>query len=244
MERTYKTQVSKQIGYLTIKNIKTMIRDYIQLIWLFGYPLLFMLMYRFAFEEGVFALMTPGLLIAGPTIIIMQLSEHFATEKESGTLQRLITTPVPRSAILLSGLCSQLVVGTIQILIFIILIFLFGGEIHPDANLFIIFFIPFLMTFSVLGFGLLLASIVKNASSAGGISWFIILPLQFLGGVVTHPPFLPFIPSALAVNSLRSLLTNGVLTIEIGLNMLYIVIWGVVLIFIGILLFRRKTAIL
>ena len=100
------------------------------------------------------------------------------------------------------------------------------------------------MTFSALGFGLLLASVVKNASSAGGISWFIILPLQFLGGVVTHPPFVPFLPSALAVNSLRSLLTDGILTLEIGLNMLYIFIWGIVVILIGNLLFRRKTAIL
>lgn len=236
---------AQRLWYLTIKNFKSMIRDKAQLIWLLGYPFIFVLLYRFAFEEGVFDLMVPAILIAGPTILIMQLATHFAEEKEFGTLQRLITTPASRSSILLSGLLAQLIVGVIQIIIFLLLIILFGAEINPDANLFLLFFIPFLVTFSSLGFGLFLASFVKNSSSAGGIAWFIILPLQFLGGVVTHPPFIGFLPTALAVDSLRSVMTDGILTFEVvGLRLIYLIIWGVVVSLIGLLLFQRKTAIL
>lgn len=233
-----------RLWYLTIKNLKSMIRDKAQLLWLLGYPLIFVLLYRFTFEEGVFDLMAPGILIAGPTILIMQLATHFAEEKEFGTLQRLVTTPVSRSTILLSGLLSQLIVGAIQIIIFMILELLLGVSLQNTAFISLLFFIPFLVTFSSLGFGLLLASVVKNASSAGGIAWFIILPLQFLGGVVTNPPFLPFLPTALAVDSLRSVM-DGIITFEaVGLNLIYIVIWGIGLSLLGILLFQRKTAIL
>ncbi|MFX1259260.1 MAG: ABC transporter permease [Promethearchaeota archaeon] len=245
-------KITLQIWYLTIKNFKSMIRDKAQLVWLIGYPLLFMVLYRFAFEEVVFALMAPGLLVAGPTIIISQLAQHFAEEKELGTLQRLDTTPVSRNTILISGLLSQLIIGVIQIALFLILIFVFtiGNPevIHPDANLFLMFFIPFLVTFSSLGFGLLLASFVKTGGSASGIAWFIILPLQFLGGVITYPAFLPFIPTGLAVDALRSVmsfeffgsLTSG----EVVLNMIYILIWGVAVSLLGMILFQRKTAIL
>ena len=233
-----------RLWYLTIKNLKSMIRDKAQILWLFGYPLIFVLLYKFTFEEGVFNLMAPGILIAGPTILIMQLATHFAEEKEFGTLQRLVTTPVSRSTILLSGLLSQLIVGAIQIIIFMILELLLGVSPQNTAFISLLFFIPFLVTFSSLGFGLLLASVVKNSGSAGGIAWFIILPLQFLGGVVTNPPFLPFLPTALAVDSLRSVM-NGIITFEaVGLKLIYIVIWGIGLSLLGILLFQRKTAIL
>ncbi|MHA1942588.1 MAG: ABC transporter permease, partial [Candidatus Hodarchaeales archaeon] len=228
-----------------IKNLKSMTRDRAQLLWLFGYPLIFVLLYRFAFEEGVFELMAPGVLIAGPTILIMQLSTHFAEEKEYGTLQRLVTTPASRSTILVSGLLSQLVVGAIQIVIFVIIELLLGAPVQNNAHITLLFFIPFLMTFTSLGFGLLLASVVKDPSSAGGIAWFIILPLQFLGGVVTNPPFLPFLPTALAVDSLKSVMVAGILTFEaVGLRLIYILIWGVVVSLLGMLLFQRKTAIL
>jgi ABC-2 type transport system permease protein len=221
-----------------------MIRDKAQLLWLFGYPLLFVLLYRFAFEEGVFEIMAPGLLVAGPTILIMQLATHFAEEKEFGTLQRLVTTPVSRTTILISGLLSHLVVGAIQIVIFMIIELLLGVTVQINL-IYLMFFIPFLVTFTSLGFGLLLASVVKNSSSAGGIAWFIILPLQFLGGVVTNPPFLPFLPTGLAVEALRSVVGGGILTFEaVGLKLIFVLIWGVLVSLLGILLFQRKTAIL
>ena len=176
--------------------------------------------------------------------MISQLAGHFAEEKESGTLQRLITTPVSRSSILLSGLFSQLIVAAIQILVMILLTFLFGVSIHPNANIFLLFFIPFLVAFTSLGFGLILASVVRTASSAGGLAWFIILPLQFLGGLLTAP-LVGYIPTTLAADAMRAVMTEGSLAFDIvGFNMILIVVWGIGLILLGIILFQRKTAIL
>ena len=236
---------TSRLWYLTIKNFKSMIRDRMQLVWLIGYPFLFMFLYKFATAEGVFEIMAPSLLILGPTVIISQLASHFSEEKELGTLQRLVTTPVSRSTILLSGLFSQLIIGAIQILILLLAVFLFGAEIHSDANIFLLFFIPFLVTFTSLGFGLLLASFVKTGGSAGALAWFVILPLQFLGGGFSDEPIVEFLPTGLAALALRSVWIDGIINFEtVGINLIYTFIWGVAVVIIGIILFQRKTAIL
>lgn len=247
MEQRLNPKTTSQLWYLTIKNFKSMIREVSQLIWIFGYPLIFMLLFRFAYGAEVYEFMAPGVAIIGPIVLISQLAGHFADEKESRTLQRLITTPVSRQSILLSGLFSQLIVAIIQILIMILLSLLFGAYYHREANLFLVFLIPFLVAFSSLGFGLLLASFVKTASSAGGLAWFIILPLQFLGGLLVSPDLvlLEFIPTSLALRAMTAVMIDGSVAFDpVGLNLLLITIWGIGLILLGIILFQRKTAIL
>jgi len=222
-----------------------MIRDKANLVWLLGYPILFIVLFRFAYGIAVFEIICAGLLITGPVVIISTLASHFAEEKELGAIQRLITTPVSRHTILLSGLFSQLVVGAIQIVIIIIFGALVGMNFHPDANIFLIFFIPFLITFTSLGFGLILASFIKTSSSAGGLAWFIILPLQFLGGAFVQEPLIDSLPTALAVNAMQSVMNLGSVSFDlVGVNLIFITLWAIGGIILGIILFQRKTAIL
>jgi ABC-2 type transport system permease protein len=248
MAKKVEPKMINQLWYLTVKNFKSMIREIRQLIWIFGYPLIFILLLRFGYGLEVYSIFAPGLIILGPIVLISQLAAHFAEEKESGTLQRLITTPVSRHTVLLSGLFSQLIVAAIQIIVMLLLTLLFGASFNPNANIFLLFFIPFLVAFTSLGFGLLLASFVNSASSAGGLAWFIILPLQFLGGLLTTPiplPFLDYIPTTLARKAMAAVMLNGSIAFNlVGLNLILIAIWGIGLIIIGILLFQRKAAIL
>ena len=244
MKREIEPKNLHQLLFLTLKNFKSMIREVSQLVWIFGYPLVFILLFRFGYGLEVFNIFAPGVIILAPIVLISQLAGHFAEEKESGTLQRLITTPVSRSLILLSGLFSQLIVAAIQIVVMLLLTLLFGVSINPNANIFLLFFIPFLVAFTSLGFGLILASVVRTASSAGGLAWFIILPLQFLGGLLTAP-LVGYIPTTLAADAMRAVMIDGSLAFDVvGLNMILIVVWGIGLILLGIILFQRKTAIL
>ena len=243
-ESTYQAKSSKQLMYLTVKNLKSMIREVSELVWIFGYPLLFVLLFAFGYGIEVFQIMGAGVIITGPTVIISQLAGHFAEEKESGTMQRLATTPVSRNIILISGLLSELVVGAIQIMIILLVTLLIGMKFPTDITLLLLFIIPILVTFTSLGFGLLLASIVKTASSAGGLAWFVILPLQFLGGTLLSDPLLEFLPTSLAVRALRSVLAGNIVFEVLALQLMFIVLWGIGLVLLGTLLFRRKTAIL
>ena len=240
-----KTQKPNRLWHLVVKNLKSMIRDKANLVWLIGYPILFIVLFRFAYGIEVFEIMGAGLLITGPVVIISTLASHFAEEKELGAIQRLITTPVSRHTILLSGLFSQLIVGAIQIVIIIIFGALVGMNFHPNANILLVFFIPFLITFTSLGFGLILASFIKTSGSAGGLAWFIILPLQFLGGAFVQEPLVDFLPTSLAVKAMRSVMTLGSVSFDlVGLNLIFITLWAIGGIILGIILFQRKTAIL
>jgi len=194
-----------------------------------------------------FDMMAPGFIIAGVTVCISQLALHFAEEKEIGTLERLSTTPVSRRNILLSGLLSQLIVITIQVILLIILLMLFGAYFVPGVNYLALILIPLLFSFTCLGLGLLLASFTKSQSSAGGLAWFIILPLQFLGGVFFEMdnPVSDYIPTSYAVHAMRLVMISGVTSWDaIGTDILVLLGFGIISTLLGIILFRRKTAIL
>ena len=194
-----------------------------------------------------FDIMAPGFIIAGVTVIITQLASHFAEEKETGTLKRLSTTPVARRSILLSGMVSQLVVITLQVTLLTILLMLFGAYFAPGVNIMLLILIPLLFSFTCLGLGLLLASFTKSQSSAGGLAWFIILPLQFLGGVFFEldNPVSRYIPTSYAVHAMRLIMVSGVTSWEaIGIDILVLLGFGLVTTMLGIILFQRKTAIL
>ena len=104
-----------------------------------------------------------------------------------------------------------------------------------------------LFAFTCLGFGILLASLTKSQSSAGGLAWFIILPLQFLGGVffLIDNPVSDYIPTTYANHAMRLIMVSGVSTWEaLGTDILVLLGFGLVLTIIGIILFQRRTAIL
>lgn len=189
----------------------------------------------------------PAFIIAGITVCISQLALHFAEEKETGTLKRLNTTPVAKRNILFSGMISQLLVIVVQIAILIFLLFLFGAYFSPEVNIFLLVLIPMLFAFTCLGFGILLASFTKSQSSAGGLAWFIILPLQFLGGVffLIDNPVSDYIPTTYANHAMRLIMVSGVSTWEaLGTDILVLLGFGLVLTILGIILFQRRTAIL
>jgi len=195
----------------------------------------------------VFDIMAPGFIIAGVTICISQLASHFAEEKETGTLKRLSTTPVARRNILLSGMFSQLIVNAVQVALLMILLMLFGAYFAPGVNIMLLILIPLLFAFTCLGLGLLLATFTKSQSSAGGLAWFIILPLQFLGGTFFEMdnPVSNYIPTTYAVHAMRLIMVSGVTSWEaIGTDVLVLLGFGLITTILGIILFQRKTAIL
>ncbi len=189
-----------------------------------------------------------GFIIAGTLVIVSQLANHFIEEKDHKTLSRLTTTPVARRDIVVSALISQLVVAALQtILMLFLATVVLGVYVHPNANLFMLFLIPMLFSFTCLGIGLILASFLKSESSSSLI-WFVILPLQFLGGVFSYGVDIPvgeFIPTTYAVHAMRLIMLSGLSSWDaIGTDILVLIGTGIASTLLGILLFERKTAVI
>ena len=194
-----------------------------------------------------FDFIAPGFLISGVLVCISQLALHFSEEKNKGTLKRLTTTPVSRSNILFSGMLSQLLVAFCQTIILLVCLLIFGAFFNPNANILLLIFIPMLFAFTALGFGTLLASLVKSEETAGLLAWFIILPLQFLGGLFFYfeSPIMKFVPTSYAAHAMRLVMVEGINTWNaIGEDILVLIGFGAISTLLGIILFRRKTAIL
>ncbi|MHA1688550.1 MAG: ABC transporter permease [Promethearchaeota archaeon] len=194
-----------------------------------------------------FDYLAPGFVIAGVLVCISQISLFFAEEKEKQTLKRLCTTPVARSEILLSGMLSQLFVALIQTILLLFFLYLVGAYFVEGVNIFLLILIPMIFAFTCLGLGLCLASLTKSTASAGGLAWFIILPLQFLGGLFFYfeNPISHSMPTYYAARAMRQVMINGATTWNaIGLDITIILSIGVISTLIGIILFRHDTAIL
>ena len=199
-------------------------------------------------ELSIFDIFVPGILVAGVLVCISQVAAHFAGEKERGTMIRLATTAVSRREILLSGALSQFIVTTFQIILMLLIALMLGAYIHPNANWFLLIFILTLLIFSVIGMGLTIASFLKDSMSASLYSWFLIIPLQVLGGIFTYGAEFEYsfiFPTYWAVHALRVIMLNGIGTWEaIGVDIIYLTVFGLATTLIGVLLFQRKKAIL
>ena len=196
-------------------------------------------------ELTILDYLAPGFIIAGVTVCISQLATHFSEEKQNKTLERLTTTPVTKRDIISSALLSELAVCFVQVIIMLLLTsFVFGVYIHPEANILLLILIPLLFCFTCLGIALILASLYKSQSS-NALTWLIILPLQFLGGIFTMGldiPISDFVPTSYAVHAMRLVMTSGISSWEaIGMDIIVLLGTGIGFTLLGIILFQQKT---
>ncbi len=187
----------------------------------------------------------PGFALLGVLVSISSLAAIIGFEKHEGILDRLDTTPIPRSILLGSSAGAQLLFSAVQIMILFGSMFLFGVNVHPDANWFLALFISLLFALVCIGLGLIVASIAKNAKSGADLAWIFILPIQFLGGIFfeVDAPFTKAIPSTYANSALRRVVLyaenwSGVL------NDIFILLgFALVLNVIGLYIFMKKKKI-
>ena len=192
-----------------------------------------------------FDMAAPGLVAIGVLVGISNLATMFAFEKSKGILQRLDTTPVPRSILLLSGGIGQLAISAIQVTILLGSLPVFGVNTSPDANWVLAFIIALSLAFTCIGLGLILASFVKSASAAGGLAWIVILPLQFLGGgfFPIESNITKFNPTFYTIRAIRQVLIYGASLSSVWQDILITLGFGFVFTCIGMIIFTKKRKI-
>ena len=104
-----------------------------------------------------------------------------------------------------------------------------------------------LFNLSAMGIGLILGSLVKNGSAAAALSFLVVFTIQMMGNVYTPPtepmPGSAFVPTSYAVHAFRSIMLNGNSTWEIiGVDIIFLMAFGLVTIAIGLICFNQKFA--
>ncbi len=187
----------------------------------------------------------PGIVGVGVLVAISNVATMFALDQSKGIMKRLDTTPVPRRTQLLSGGTAQFLFSSVQVIILLACLPLFGVNTHPDASWFLAFIVGVSLSFTCIGLGLIISSFSKDPDSASGASWIIILPLQFLGGgfFPMDQSITKWFPSHYSIHGLKMVLTYGFGWADVIGNILINLAFGVVFIIIGLYIFSKKSEI-
>jgi len=162
-----------------------------------------------------------GMILSNVLIIITALT--VVREREYGTLEQLIVTPLTRSEIMLGKLTPYLLVGFIQLTtVLIVGHFLFRVPIH--GSLLLIYVTSFLFVVASLGLGLLISTMVSAQAPAMQTAFMFLLPNVLLSGFMFPREAMP--PLASAVGLLLPLtyyleILRGIILKGVGLRELW-----------------------
>jgi len=161
--------------------------------------------------------MVPGLVGLVMQLVTMLLTAFaIVREKETGTLEQLMVTPVSRFGLMLGKLIPYACIGAIETTFVLSLMrFLFGVHIAGSLGLLAGFSLIFL--FTTLGLGLLVSTIAENQVQAMQVAFVIILPSVLLSGFVFPQENMPkviywasqLIPLTYFIRILRGIIIRG-----------------------------------
>lgn len=187
-----------------------------------------------------------GLLLTLMTVLLTSMA--IVKEKEVGTLEQLIVTPIKSWELILGKLVPFVIIGFIDVVIVVTAgILLFDVPLKGNFFLLLLSCIPFL--FSTLGLGLFISTISRTQQQAMMMSVFIVmLPFIYLSGFTFPIENMPeiiqftthFIPLKYFLIILRSLFLKGVGISEIWDEMLIMLAIGVVIFFLSLIRFRKS----
>ena len=186
-----------------------------------------------------------GMILSNVLIIITALS--IVKEREYGTLEQLIVTPLTRTELMLGKLSPYLVVGFVQITaVLVVGHFLFRVPIH--GSLLLIYATSFLFVVASLGQGLLISTLVSAQAPAMQTAFMFMLPNVLLSGFMfpreAMPPFAReiglFLPLTYYLEILRGIILKGVGIRELWQQSLALIGFAVVYFTFATLRFHKK----
>jgi ABC-type multidrug transport system permease subunit len=199
------------------------------------------------------AMKSPNFYIPGVIGIVLQIGTTFATamavvrEREKGTLETLLVSPLSRWGLMLGKLVPYLCIGmTMATILFLIMRFLFGVPIA--GNVLAMMFATLVYVFALLSLGLLVATKAENQMQALQMSMVFMLPSVFFSGFVFPRETMPWIfkavgallPATYFISLARAIILRGAHFFEYWPQLLILIIMSILLFAFCALLFRKK----
>lgn len=165
---------------------------------------------------------TPYFMVPGLVGIIMQVVTMLLTafaivrEKETGTLEQLMVTPVSRLGLMLGKLIPYAVIGSIETCLALsIMRFVFAVPI--SGSLFLLGAFALIFIFTALGLGLLISTIAQSQMQAVQLALLFMLPSILLSGFLFPIESMPkpifviahFIPATYWIRILRGIILRS-----------------------------------
>ena len=187
-----------------------------------------------------------GMVLMVITTVLTSLS--VVKEKELGTLEQLIVTPITPGQLIIGKLAPFALISVVIItLVLFTSLLLFGLAVR--GSLFILYLLSFLFMLTTLGLGLFVSTVARTQQQAMMISiFFIIMPMVILSGfafpIENMPPVIQAVtylfPLRYYFVIIRGLFLKGVSLAELWREAGALLVIGTVVIVASVLRFRKR----
>ena len=196
---------------------------------------------------------SPNFYIPGVIGIVLQIGTVFATamavvrEREKGTLETLLVSPLSRWGLMLGKLIPYLCIGmAMAIILFALMRYMFHVPIN--GNVFAMMFATLVYVFALLSLGLLVATKAENQMQALQMSMTFMLPSVFFSGFVFPRETMPAIfyalgailPTTYFISLMRAIILRGAHLFEYWPHLAVLIAMSILLFAFCALAFRKK----
>lgn len=196
-------------------------------------------------QAGGAAQASSGQLVVFALITLLGASQLFVSERQLGTLRRLLTCAVPKWQIIAGKSAGRLAIGIVQITLLIVVgQFVFGVSWGQSPLALALVVLAF--SLAALGLGILIATIVRSYEQATQLTIALSLLMGALGGawwsleIVQGPlrTVAMLIPTGWAMTAFQSIILRGATPTDVLPNIMALL--GFALLFFGVGVSRLK----
>ncbi len=201
--------------------------------------------------DGITAFyMVPAILgIIVTMTMVMMTSMSIVRERERGTLEQLIVTPIRPYELMIGKIIPNIALGYVQITVALLvgsLVF----KVPIRGSVLELYLLTFFFITASLGIGILISNIAKNQMQAFQMSFFVLLPSILLSGFLFPREAMPvlvqyignIIPLTYYLVIIRGIVLKGIGIEYLIPQVTALLIFSVVLLAISIAKFKKKIA--
>ncbi len=188
-----------------------------------------------------------GVVLQIVTVILTAFA--IVREREAGTLEQVLVTPVSRSGLMLGKLLPYSLIGFVQFsLVLVVMVGVFGVPVRGDVGL--LYALSVLFVFATLALGLLISTFARTQGQALQMAILVIVPSILLSGFVFPRESMPLpvyaltflIPVTYFMEILRGIIIRGADFSTLWDEALMLGIMSVGLVTLSVLRFRRTLS--
>jgi len=194
--------------------------------------------------------MVPAILgIIVTMTMVMMTSMGIVREREKGTLEQLIVTPIRSFELMIGKVIPYIALGYVQITV-ALLVGVTVFKVPIRGSLLELYLLTFFFITASLGIGILISNIAKTQMQAFQMSFFFLLPSILLSGFMFPREAMPLviqyignlIPMTFYLTIIRGIVLKGIGFQYLVPQVMALLVFSVVLMTLSIVMFKKKIA--
>ncbi len=197
---------------------------------------------------------TANYIIPGLVAILLQIaamvlaSVSIVREREQGTMEQLLVTPINPTGLVLGKLAPYLVIGVVEMAL-ILLIMRWGFGVPIEGSLVFLFAMAVVYLFALLALGLFISMRAQTQLAAQQMAQMLLLPSIFLSGYIFPVAGLPTVlywigralPATHMINVMRGAVLRSAGPVDLLPSVLALMALSVVLVWLSVRRVRKLT---